>query len=1090
MLIVAYLIKNKTAKNSRHLFAIKTILMVKSQQLRLLCITISAILLWLTGSAQKPEPTSRLLTGTVRDEVTGVKIEGAVIQVKNATATTTTNGEGMFRLPVPAGVLSLQVSHVGYISAELEVNGSSSIDITLKAESGDLDDVIVVGYATQKRSQVTGAVSSVGEEAFKNRPLTHLGQGLQGQIPNLNITFGDGQPNRSASINVRGYNSLSGGSPLVLIDGTPGNLNFLNPEDVSSVTVLKDAAAAAIYGGQAAFGVILVTTKNPKKGKPKIRYTNNVGVSNPIRIPNVIDDPLESALIQNEAYRGYIGTDAPALVNIIDYLEKRNADPTLPELGVDASGNFIHGGNNDWYGQFYNKNALFTKNFLSISGQQNGTGYYISGGHEYREGMFAIAPDDFNRYSGRVKLDQQIGSWLKISNNTDYNYSTYDAPNKFVSPAYNVFRFMSLNANPYNVIKTPDDNYTLEGMLSFGQLEKAGREKIFNRVFKNIFGFQVDLIKDRLRVNGDYTYFLSQSGGDQQYLRMQYEVRKNVLASYTNPDYYQSTMAERNEHIVNLYTNYEQRFNKHTLNVLAGLNQHLNRFQSFFVRGEGNVSQDLGSLNLTTGNVTKGADRNTVALLGYFGRLNYDFDGKYLMELVGRYDGTSRFQKSNRWGFFPAASAGWVVSKEPFFSSLLNVVNFWKLRASYGSLGNQRVASAYPYISSMAIGLGSDIFVPDGMREVTIGAPGLVRQNLKWETVTTLNLGTELSIAKRRLNLGFDWYRRMTRDMLVSGGALPAVLGTPVPDANIADLTTKGFELSVAWNDQFNLLGKSFAYNASLMLADSRTFITKYPNNPSKLLSGIYEGMEVGTLWGYNTLGFFHTDEESKNWADQSRLHLFPGLPLAGDIKFEDRDGNGIINAGDNTLANPGDRMIIGNSSPRYSYGSNLGFSWAGISVDIFLQGVMRRHFYPQPESAVFWGFYNRWSQPVYSHINGNYWTPDNPDAYFPRLRAYEALTADRSLGAQQTRYLQDAGYLRLKSLIVGYALPSALLQKAGITGARIYLSGQNLAVWSKVSRAYDPEAITDEPDVSGTNGLGFIYPVNKIFTFGLELNF
>lgn len=535
-----------------------------------------ALLLLAFNSVAIARPLERQIIGKITDAATGELLPGAVVNVKGSQISSAANEDGVYRITVPDNATVLVVSFVGYNTREISLGNSNVLNITLNAIVGDMEDVVVVGYATQKRGQITGAVSSVGEEAFKNRPLTHLGQGLQGQIPNLNITFGDGQPNRSASFNVRGYNSLSGGSPLVLVDGVPGNINFLNPEDVSSVTVLKDAAASAIYGGQAAFGVILVTTKNAKQGKPKIRYTNNVGISNPIRVPDVMDDPLEAAKIQNEAYNGYIGTDGPGMLAIIDYLEQRKADPSLPELGFDASGNFIHGANIDWYDMFYKKNAVFTKNFASVSGANENTGYYISGGHEFREGMFNLANDKYNRYSGRIKLDQRIASWLKITNNTDYNYSLYDAPNKFVSSGYNIYRYMSLYANPYNAVKTANGNYTYYGMLAFGQLENAGRDWTISRIFKNIFSAQADIIKDKLRLNGDYTYFLSQSGGDQQYFNMDYEIRKDEVVNFTNPDYFESSIAERNEHIVNLYANYTNTFGgDHNFNALIGMNQHL-----------------------------------------------------------------------------------------------------------------------------------------------------------------------------------------------------------------------------------------------------------------------------------------------------------------------------------------------------------------------------------------------------------------------------------------------------------------------------------------------------------------------------------
>lgn len=1030
-----------------------------------------------------------LIKGRITDSFTGEPLPGAKIEAKGTSAATSTDNEGRFSLNVPQGTKLLIVSYLGYKSEEIEINGRSTINIPLTSDVQALNDVIVVGYGTQSRAKVTGAISQVGSEVFKNRPIVNLAQGLQGAIPNLNISFGDGQLNRGGTFNIRGFTSINGGSPLILIDGTPGNINLLNPEDVESVTVLKDASSAAIYGARAAFGVILVTTKKGQSGKPQIRYTNNFGTGKPIRVPDVIDNSLEAATIQNEAYRGYAGTDAPGMAVIIDYLKQREANPSLPELGVDASGNFIRGANTDWYGEFYNNDAPFSKNYLSIAGAMANTNYFLSAGHEVQHGIFKTATDDYTKYSLRFKLDNQLSSWINVFNNLELNKGIYDSPNKFVSDGgYNVYRYLSLYANPYEAIRTPNGNYTLAGMSVFGQLNDAGRTIQKDQILKNTLGFRTNFFNNKLRVNGDYTYFLTQGRDDIQYFRLQYENRQNVMANFTNPDYYSSAFAENAHQIVNLYTEYEEQFNDHYFKGIIGFNQELYQADRFNARRDENITKGLGSLNLTNGIPTLGAAKSEWALQGYFGRLEYDYKSKYLVKLIGRYDGTSRFAKETRFGFFPSVSAGWVVSNEEFFKPVSNIFNTLKFTGTYGSLGNQLV-STYAYISSMVPYTAADLLEVGGQRPLAINAPGLTPFNLTWETATTLNLNFDASLLKNRLNVGFDWYTRDTKNMLTKGRTLPSVLGTAEPKENAADLRTKGWELSLKWNDQIQLLEKPFSYNFGFVLSDNRSHITRF-DNPNKLLSdSYYEGMEIGEIWGYKTLGFFKTDEESASHADQSKLHLFPGLPKAGDIKFEDTNGDGVINFGNNTVDNPGDRQIIGNTTPRYNYGFNMGFSWANFSVDVFLQGVGKRDFWPGIESGIFWGFYNRWNQPVYSHIAGNYWTPDNTEAYFPRLRAYEALTTDRSLGAVQTRYLQDASYLRLKNLTLGYSLPKSFVSKLKLQGTRVFFSGQNLFEWTKLSEAFDPEGINDDGDVSRVNGTGFIYPIQRTYTFGLEIN-
>lgn len=1029
-----------------------------------------------------------VISGKVTELGTGQALPGAKVELKGTSIATATNSDGFYKLSVPETGGILIFSYIGFKSKEIAIGKRQVVNANLEADSKSLDDVVVVGYSTQKRSRITGSVAQVGEEVFKNRPITNIAQGLQGAIPNLNITFGDGQLNRGGSFNLRGTTSINGGSALILIDGTPGDINLVNPEDVESVSVLKDAASAAIYGARAAFGVILVTTKKAKEGKPQIRYTNNFGVGSPTRIPQVIKDPLAAAKIQNEAYRGYIGTDAPDMLNIINYLEQRNANPSLPELGANASGNFIRGANTDWYDEFYNENAPFSKNYLSLSGSKGGTGYYLSLGREKQNGIFKTATDEYTRTSVRLKVDNQVADWIKIYNNAEFSQGIYDSPNKFVTDGgYNVYRYLSLYANPYEAIRTANGNYTLAGMSVFGQLQDAGRSVNNGRVLKNTLGFQTNFFGNKLHINGDYTYFQTQTQNDIQYFRMKYENRLNSVVNFTNPDYYSGTFSENINQIVNLFTEYEQRFGNHHIKGLVGFNQELNKYKKMSARRDENITKELGSLNLTNGISTIGGNQYEWALRGIFARLNYDLKDRYLLEFIGRYDGTSRFERSKQYGFFPSISAGWVVSKEKFFKPLAAAFDIVKLRASYGSLGNQLVDN-YAYISTITPYTSTDLLDAGGQLPLAVNAPNLIPQSLTWETASTLNFGFDLSALKNRFNLGFDWFERKTKNMLTKGRTLPAVLGTGEPKANAADLSTKGWELSLGWNDQFKFLSKPFSYNVSIVVADNRSVITRY-DNPNKLLTDYYEGMEIGEIWGYKTLGFFKTDQESATHADQSKLHLFPGKPLAGDIKFEDTNGDGRIDMGKNTVDDPGDMRVIGNTTPRYSYGISTGFNFANFSVDVFLQGVGQREFWPGVESAVFWGFYNRWNQPVYEHIYNNYWTPENPDAYFPRLRAYEALTTDRELGARQTRYLQDAAYLRIKSLVVGYTLPANWLKGVKINSAKIFFSGQNLYEFTKLSKAFDPEGINDEVDASRVNGAGFVYPIQRTFTFGLEIN-
>ncbi len=1046
------------------------------------------------------------VSGVVQNEL-GEKMPGVSVKASHAggasPAFQVTDEKGWFRFMnlTPGERYNFSFSFVGYKTQTLEgytIKKGEPINLVvrLKLRDDSLAQVVVVGYGTQKRSNVTGAISQVGPEVFEDRPVTNVAQALQGAIPNLNITFGDGQPGRGGTFNVRGYTSINKGGPLILIDGTPGDINLLNPEDIASVTVLKDAASAAIYGARAAFGVILVTTRKAKAGQIQVRYSGNYGWGTPTRLPKVIKDPLAAATIQNEAYKGYAGSDQPDMPNVIAYLQQRQADPSLPELGVGPTGNFIRGANTDWYGEFFNDNQPFSKHFLSVAGGKGSTNYYLSAGYLKQSGAFRVATDDYKQYSFRLKLDNQLASWIKLYDNVELIQGVYDAPNKFVSGGYNVYRYLSLFANPYEAIKTPDGNYTQGGMFTFGQLQTGGRSLDKNQLLKNTVGFQTNFLNNALHINGDYTLFVQQDREDVQNLRMKYETRPGVIADYTNPDFYRSGLEETYDHIINLYADYARSFGNHHLKALVGYNQELNSFHSFSAQRDDNITPTQGAINLTTGISTVKDSKREWATLGVFYRLNYDFKDRYLLEFNGRYDGTSRFPDSSRFGFFPSVSAGWLVSREPFFEPISRTVNNFKLRASYGSLGNQLVGE-YDYIQPMSVFKTTNIL--DGVQPLGIRAPGLVPLGFTWETATTLDFGADMTILKNRLDLGFDWYNRRTTNMLTKGMTLPAVLGASEPKQNAADLSTKGWEFSLKWSDQFQLGRKPFSYHFSVVLSDSRSFITRF-DNPNKFLGSNgpddhYVGQEIGEIWGYHTMGFFATDDEyAKYGVDQSKVqstsYSLNGHPLAGDIRFEDRNHDGKINNGDNTVDNPGDMYKIGNSQPRYAYGIGAGAAWNGISLDVFLQGIGKKDFWPGAESGIFWGFYNRWNQPVYEHIYNNYWTPEHPDAYFPRPRAYDAFNDTRQLGVKQTRYLQNAAYLRVKNITLGYTLPARWMHAIGMSSTRIFFSGQNLFEFTKLSKAFDPESIGDEVDASTVNGNGYVYPIQRTYTFGLDVNF
>lgn len=1036
-----------------------------------------------------------MVKGMIRDEkgavLIGVSVVATDVEKKTRTGALSDDHGNFSITKLPAGKYTFSFSLIGYEKKEYAgytVNQDSHITLAVKMQQEDklLSQVLVVGYGTRKKEEITGAVNQAGKEVFESRPITNVAQGLQGVIPNLNITFADGRADRGGSFNLRGVTSINGGGPLILVDGVEGDVNMINPEDVESVSVLKDAASSAIYGARAAFGVILVTTKKGAKGKVNVHYSNSLGYSSPMGLPSVIKDPLEAATIQNEAYRGYYGGDNPDMLLVIDYLRKRQADPSLPTMGIDANGKWIRGGNTDWYKAFFNDKQPFAKNFLSISGGTDKINYYISGGAQSQDGTFRVATDKYRRYNFRSRLEFQVADWLKVFTNSEYDQGKNDAPNNLVNGNFNAYRYLSLFASPYEVIKTPNGNWSQAGMLVFGSLVDGGREIQTRQIFRNTIGFKTNFFDNTLRINGDATIVQNQNRYERKARQLKYENIPGTISNYSNSDFYYTSFDENIYSAVNLYAEYERHLGKHHIDLLAGYNQEQSTTKWFSAQANNNISDSYASLNLTSGEQKVADSYNDWALRGLFYRASYNFDRRYFIEANGRYDGTSRFPSGNRFGFFPSVSAGWLMSEEHFFSVLKSAVNSFKLRASYGSLGNQQTGN-YAYYSTMSVGkIGA---VLDGTRPLGTYAPGLVAQSLTWEAARTLDFGMDIGLLKNRLEIGADWYNRQTINMLTKSKSLPAVLGTGEPRTNAADLSTKGWELSLKWRDELKVGSKPFGYNVSVVLSDSRTHITRY-DNPTNFLGDYYVGQELNGIRGYITEGFFQSDDEYKTHADQQKVSAIPykvsGHPLAGDIKFKDVDGDNDINNGKNTLDDPGDQVLIGNSSPRYSYGVNLGANWSGFDLNVFFQGIGKKDFWPGSESGNFWGFYNRWNQPVYEHIYNNYWTPEHTDAYFPRLRAYQALNGGNALTVAQTRYLQNAAYLRLKNVSLGYTIPSKITRLAKIDRVRVYFSGQNLFTWTKLSKAFDPEAIGDD----GGNGNGFVYPMQRTYTFGLDINF
>ncbi|RFM27012.1 SusC/RagA family TonB-linked outer membrane protein [Deminuibacter soli] len=1048
------------------------------------------------------------LKGRVLDNEKNTPVPAASISVKGTNRGTVAGDDGNFILERIAEGDVLVVNSAGFEKQEVLVKDEKVITIRLQASVQNNQELVVVGYGVQKKVNLTGAVGYVDSKAIADKPVANVGQALQGVVPNLNITFGDGHPGSGAKFNVRGTASLTNlsGSPLILIDGVPGDINLMSPADVESISVLKDAASAAIYGARGAYGVILVTTKRAKQGKLTVSYSNNFSWQTPTTKTDFITDGYTAAKLVDSAFIRATGNSYTGY-NDNDYAEllKRQSDPSLPQVVIqnrNGVNQYVYYGHTDWWHTMFRNWQPSMEHTLNVSGGNEKVDFMLSGRYYNQKGIFQINQDAYNAYNFRAKINARVTPWLNLFSNTqfsgtDYTYPGWGYNSNFVSITVHALpSYVPVNPDGTATYRTNLNNYTI-GDGVFASLlngKSKGGEKHYD--ITNTVGFNLNLVKG-LTLTGNYTYELMPHADFNRRTADPWSVSPGVI-QYVGNDYLKEGSYLDQHHTINLYGTYEKSFGPHNFKAVAGLNQELLKYKTNTVQRSNLLSNDLNQIDLGTGDITVVGNANELALRGYFGRLNYDYKGRYLVEVDGRYDGSSRFPASRRYGFFPSASAGWRISEEAFFAPLKRVISDLKFRGSYGSLGNQALgsgtdyASLYPYVPVMPATVNN--WIIDGTKTQTLSVPAPIDPNFTWEKIATLDAGVDLALLKNHFQVSFDWYKRITTDMITPGKVLPAVFGAGSPKQNAADLETKGFDVNVSWRDNGTVAGKPFSYNVGVVLSDYTAEVTRF-DNPNKLLSNNYVGQQLGEIWGYKLDGYFASDAAAQaNKIDQTFVNKqrlsAPGVYSklsAGDIRFKDLNGDGIINNGKNSAIDPGDMRRIGNQNPRYSFGINASASWGGFDMAVFFQGIGKQQWYPGNNADKFWGPYSR---AYYSFIPtdfpGKIWSPENPNAYFPRLRSYEALNAGGELYTANDKYLQNLAYIRLKNLTFGYSLPASLLRRIGVSKLRFYFSGQNLFTATKLKTKYiDPEQAMPDGDVNGR-----VYPFFKTYSVGLNMTF
>ncbi len=1054
------------------------------------------------------------IKGKVTD-ATGAALQGVSIMINTPggqRAGTTTDGNGEFTVSAPANATELVFSYTGMENLTQRIAGRNAINVQMAGTSAELQQVIVVGYGTQKRANATGAVDQISSKNLENRPVTNLTQGLQGLLPNLNLRMMDGKPTQSPSYNIRGTTSIGqGGSALILIDGFEGDPSLINPNDIETVSILKDAASAAIYGARGVFGVLLITTKKGVKGRTSVTYSSNYAVKSPVTRPDFVTDGYLWAKMFAESFVNGDGS-FPQNVNKTQkfsqaYLDefRRRAESGQPynQIEVDPNtGEYTYYGSTDYYDALYKKNTAAFENNISVSGGGEKATFLVSGRFLKQNGLFRYNTDDYNMKNLRARGSIEVFPWLTLENNMDYSIVNYHNPIN-VGEGGGIWRNIGDEGHPTVPLFNPDGSLTFSSVYTVGDFiyGKNGIDTS-REVFRNITGLRSRFFNNKFRVNADFTFRNTESDRNQKRVQVPYSNFKGVT-SYVGTTTNDLLFVDRKTRYwaTNIYAEYENNFgDDHYLKAMVGYNYEQSTSNRVAVQRNGLIFENATDLNLALGQaITTGGGYEQWAIVGGFSRLNYALKDRFLIEINARYDGSSKFPLNQQYGFFPSVSAGWKINKESFWNVSRRAISELKLRASYGSLGNGNIVS---YAFQEAFNINQSAVILNGARPQTTRNPGVLPEGLTWETSTTSNIGLDLGMLSGRLNFTGDAYIRKTTDMFTTGLTLPAVFGAGTPRGNYADLTTRGWETSLTWNDKLGNSKKPFGYSVRLTLSDNKSTIDRY-NNPNKLLGtgdlSYYEGQTLGEIWGYETEGFFVDAADIASHAKQNpQMRASPtNLWYPGDIKLRDLNKDNLINVGENKVGNSGDRRIIGNSSPRYSYGANLGADWNNISFSVFFQGIGKQQWYPSTEAEMFWGQYNRPYNNIPKFHLGNMWTPENTNAYFPRTMSRAASNATtRTLGVAQTRYLQNVAYLRMKNIQVGYNLPSTWTSRIGARSLRIYFSGENLFTYSPmykiVKNTIDVEnAVAADQDLnSGNAGDGYNYPLLKSFSFGINLTF
>lgn len=1078
-----------------------------------------------------------LVSGRILDS-SGQPVPGASVIEKGTTNGVNTDIDGKFSISVKSGA-SLEVSCIGYET--ISVAASENMSVTLKEDTQFLDEVVVVGFGTQKKVNMTGSVAAVDvDKAFGSKPITDVSKGLQGVVPGLSITYNSNDLNASPTMKIRGTGSINGdNTPLILLDGVEvPDLSFVNPDNIKSISVLKDAASASIYGSRAAWGVVLITSKDGSavKDKVSITYSNNFSWNQPIGLPKYITDKegvlaqLEEGMLAQknvdgsriEAFGMYYDTIGKGITTWFDKYSGNLSNPVY-KYGEDYE--FIEG--TPYYYRVSDPNKeIFKTSFsqthnLSVNGNTGKTNYNIGLGYTMNDGTLKAAKkNDVKRYNLNLSTNTQVKNWLNIGTKVMYVEKEYEYPYGYSQSKgatgllYYVMRFPTFF--PFGISdgsKLADGTYASDSAATGeGLYFRHGNAYVANESICSSKD-QYLTLGGNVRINlapglsfyGDYTrgrYNYENRSMRQPYYVANWSFPKK--AAVTTNDFLERTYVSKITNTYNAYFDYLFDIQKqHNFAIKVGANAEDLRYDNQSVKVNGVQDVEHPTLNLTDGKNEGIVDESLRhrATAGFFGRINYNYKEKYLLELNGRYDGSSSFRTGKQWAFFSSASAGYRISEEKFWTNIKPYVPTLKVRASYGSVGNQALESWYPYISTMATETVS--WIGTDMNQVsTTTTPSAVNPDMTWEKIRTLDIGFDAGFFNNELNVTFDWYQRRNVGMLVAGNEIVRYAGIAVaPLENGGDMKTNGWELQIDYNHAFN---KDFAIYGTFTLSDAKSEITKW-NNTTGALNSWYKGKKLGEIWGFETDRYFNSSDVNQDGTlktgtpDQSYLQNGSFRFGAGDIKYKDLNKDGKIDTGKGTIDDHGDLKRIGNQLPRYEYSLRVGAMLKGFDVEVLLQGVGKRDmwstsslFIPHAAGAQMNIFENQL----------DYWTESNQNARFPRPYINGAFGSLSGLPgnsgcnnfAPQTKYLNNLAYLRVKNFTVGYTLPQNLTRKIFVEKLRFYFSAQNLFTFDHIDGVMDPEC-TGGSSKSYTNGMdmtmaGRAMPFNRQWSCGLQITF